>query len=83
MTVALRFVEVTTVNQNHPCHSTAEIAHMFELAGREDNAIRRLDGCAADLHEIQAAKVAWRRCASTELRAAPAIRHAHAGAPTP
>ena len=83
MTAALRFVEVTTVNQNNPCHSTAEIAHLFEVAGREEDAIRRLDGCAADLREIQAAKVALSRCTSTELRAALAIRHANAGAPTP
>ena len=71
------------MNQNNPSHSTAEIAHLFEVAGREDDAIRRFDGCAVDLHEIQVAKVAWRRCTSTELRAALAIRHANAGAPTP
>ena len=71
------------MNQNNPCHSTTEIAHLFDVAGREDDAIHRLDGCAADLHEIQAAKVALSRCTSTELRAALALRHANAAAPTP
>ena len=37
---------------------TAEIARLFDVAGREDEAIQLLDGCMTRLHEVQQAKAA-------------------------
>ena len=50
--------------------ATAEIARLFEVAAREDDAIRRLEACVADLHAVQTARTALSRCSSAELRAA-------------
>ena len=50
--------------------STAEIARLFEVASREDEAIYRLDGCMAALREVQAARLALKAFTPAELRAA-------------
>ena len=50
--------------------ATAEIARLFEVAGRENDAIRRLDGCVADLYDVLAARTALHRFTAAELRAA-------------
>lgn len=49
--------------------ATAEIARLFKVAGRENDAIHRLDGCVAELHEVLAAKTALHRFNAAELRA--------------
>ena len=45
--------------------STAEIARLFEVASREDEAIYRLDGCMAELREV------LNRAAGPEVETAP------------
>ena len=50
--------------------ATEEIARLFEVAGRENDAVHRLDGCVAELHEVLAAKSAMHRFTAAELRAA-------------
>ena len=47
--------------------STAEIARLFEVASREDEAIYRLDSCMADLREVQAARLALTAFTPAEL----------------
>lgn len=54
--------------------STAEIARLFEVASREDEAIYRLDGCMAELREVQAARLALTAFTPAELQAALAYR---------
>ena len=54
--------------------STAEIARLFEVASREDEAISRLDGCMSELREVQAARLALTSFTPVELRAALADR---------
>jgi hypothetical protein len=65
----LRAVEVMGMTTNGDA-ATVEIARLFEVAGREGEAIRRLDGCVTELHEVQAAKTALQKLAPTQLRAA-------------
>ena len=55
--------------------ATAEIARLFDVAGREDEAIRLLDGCMTRLHEVQQAKAALKGLTVAELRAALEFRH--------
>ena len=72
----LRSIEVMNVTQtdqrpgDETDRSTAEIARLFDVAGREDEAIRLLDGCMARLHEVQQAKAALKVLTASELRAA-------------
>jgi len=61
------------VSQNDP-RSTAEIVRLFDVAGREDDAIRQLDGCVARLHEVQQAKAALKGLSAAQLRAALELR---------
>ena len=49
---------------------TAEIARLFDVAGREDEAIRLLDGCVTRLHEVQQAKAELKELTAGELRQA-------------
>ena len=49
---------------------TAEIARLFDVAGREDEAIRLLDGCMTRLHEVQQAKAELKGLTACELREA-------------
>jgi hypothetical protein len=77
----LRVVEVITVtddNRDPTPHartepeqrSAADVARLFEIAGREDEAIRLLDGCVAQLREVQQAKAALKTLPAADLRAA-------------
>ena len=72
----LRSIEVMNVTQTgHRPGSEidrpiAEIAQLFDVAGRQDEEIRRLDGCVTALHEVQQAKAALKRVTACELRAA-------------
>lgn len=69
----LRVVEVMTVTDPNPeaeQRSAAEVARLFDLAGREDDAIAQLDGCVARLREVQQAKAALKSLPAAELRAA-------------
>ena len=50
--------------------STAEAARLFDVAGREDEAIRLLDGAMARLHEVQQAKAVLKGLTAAELWAA-------------
>jgi hypothetical protein len=50
--------------------STAEVARLFDVAGREDEAIWLLDGCMARLHEVQQAKAVLKGLTAAELWAA-------------
>ncbi|NNG40671.1 hypothetical protein HJ588_15505 [Flexivirga sp. ID2601S] len=85
----LRSVEVITVTETtetpaeEPQHeagrSTADIAALFDVAGREEEAIRQLDGCMARLHEVQHAKAALKTLSAPELRAALEFRRAALG----
>ena len=72
----LRLVEVVPEMTEKPevCRSTAEIARLFEVAGREDEAIYRLDGCMTELREVQAARLALQAFTPAELQAALAHR---------
>ncbi len=86
----LRSVEVITVPETTetdpaaaPCQkqgrSTADIACLFDAAGREEEAIRQLDGCMAGLHEVQQAKAALKTLSAAELRDALQFRRAALG----
>lgn len=69
----LRVVEVMTMTDPSPeaeQRSTAEVARLFDVAGREDDAIAQLDGCVARLREVQQAKAALKSLPAAELRAA-------------
>ena len=69
----LRSIEVMNVTQT--CHRpgdetdrlTAEIARLFDVAGREDEAIRLLDGCMTRLHKVQQAKAALEGLTARDL----------------
>lgn len=54
--------------------ASAEVARLFDLAAREPEAIRQLDGCVALLREVQAAKTALTRLSPDQLRAGLARR---------
>ena len=64
------------MNQGKPNRSTVELPGLSVVRG-ENDAIRRLDGWAADVHAMPAAKAALSQCTSTELRAAIAFRSAN------
>ena len=72
----LRSIEVMNVSQINQRsgaeteRATAEIARLFDVASREDEAIRLLDGCMTRLHEVQQAKAALKGLSASELRAA-------------
>lgn len=72
----LRSVEVMKVTQTgyrpgeETERPTAEIARLFDVAGREDEAIRLLDGCMTRLHEVQQAKAELTGLTARELREA-------------
>lgn len=55
--------------------SPEEIAELFEIAGRETEAIRQLSGCVAQLLEAQAAKDSLKSLTPAEVRAAMEYRH--------
>ena len=73
----LRAAEVMTVTVN-PHTTIAEIAQLFDVAGREDEAIRRLDQCVADLMAALQAKTALGELSPTELRAGLTFRQEQA-----
>jgi hypothetical protein len=65
-----------TMTDDHDGHrSPEEIAELFEIAGRETEAIRQLSGCVAELLEVQAAKDGLKALTPAEVRAALALRH--------
>lgn len=68
-------VEVMTVHQDCPDRDPVGIGRLFDLARREEEAIRRLDGCVADLHEVQAAKKALAAGTPAQLRVALTVGH--------
>jgi hypothetical protein len=68
-----------TSNQDGATRSPGEIAELFDIAGRETDAIRKLTGCTKQLHEVQAAKRALATLTPGEVRAAPEYRRASVG----
>ena len=69
----LRVVEVMTVTEHNPeaeQRSAEQVAHLFDIAGREDEALQLLDGCVAKLREVQEAKAALKTLPASDLRAA-------------
>lgn len=62
-------VEVITVDADFDA-STVHIARLLDVAAGEEAALRRLDGCVADLHAVQAAKSALKTFTAAELREA-------------
>ena len=81
----LRSIEVMNVTQighrpgDETDRPTAEIARLFDVAGREDEAIRLLDGCMTRLHEVQQAKAALKGLTARELREALEFRYQELG----
>jgi hypothetical protein len=81
----LRSIEVMNVTQtghrpgDETDRPTAEIARLFDVAGREDETIRLLDGCLTRLHEVQLAKAALKGLTARELREALEFRHQELG----
>ena len=81
----LRSIEVMNVTQtghrpgDETDRPTAEIARLFDVAGRQDEAIWLLDGCVTRLHEVQPAKAALKGLPARELRAALEFRHQELG----
>lgn len=59
--------EATSVAKGH---SPEEVAALFDVAGTELKAMRRLTGCVADLQEVQDAKHALAALSADEVRAA-------------
>ena len=53
-----------------PDQLTDEITRLFEVVGRENDAIHRLGDCVADLHEVAAARQALHSLPAAQLRAA-------------
>jgi len=76
----LRSIEVMNVTQtgqrpgDKSDRPTAEIARLFDVGGREDEAIRLLDGCMPRLHEVLQAKAALKGLTAPEVRAALELR---------
>jgi hypothetical protein len=81
----LRSIEVMNVTQtgrrpgDDTGRPTVEIARLFDIAGREDEAIRLLDGCMTRLHEVQQAKAELKGLTARELREALEFRHQELG----
>jgi hypothetical protein len=76
----LRSIEVMNVTQTRPSRGdetdrpTAEIARLFDIAGREDEAIPLFHGGVTRLHQVQQAKAALKGLTACELRAALELR---------
>jgi hypothetical protein len=60
---------MTMTNENGP-RTPQEVAELFEIAGRETDAIRQLSGCVTDLLEVQTAKESLKALTPAEVRAA-------------
>lgn len=54
--------------------ATVEVARLFEIVGREAEAIGQLDGCVTLLREVQQAKVALGCLSPAQLRAGLQLR---------
>jgi hypothetical protein len=63
--------------------SPQEVAELFELAGRETEAIRQLGGCVTDLVEVQAAKESLKALTPAEVWAALEYRRLNVSEQTP
>ncbi|MDN5894108.1 hypothetical protein BSP109_02211 [Brevibacterium sp. Mu109] len=56
--------------------SPEEIANLFDVVGREGEAIRQLSGCVEDLRAVQAAKQTLSTVSPAQVRAALEYRRA-------
>jgi len=76
----LRSIEVMNVTQTRQSRGdetdrpTAEIARLFDVAGREDETIPLFHGCLTRLHEVQQARSALKGLTASELGAALELR---------
>lgn len=86
----LKPVEVITVTettgtptvagpQREPGRSTVAIAALFDVAGRQEEAIRQLDGCRARLHEVAQANAVLKTLSAAELESGLEFRRAVLG----
>ncbi|MFC3689258.1 hypothetical protein [Aquipuribacter hungaricus] len=73
---ALRAVEVIDMDERADERATAEVARLFEIVGREGEAIGQLDGCVSLLRDVQQAKAELGRLTPTQLRAGLRYRQA-------
>jgi len=70
---------MTDTNDTGPVpavRTVQEVAQLFEVAGREADALRLLDDGVAQLHEIARANSALAQLSGSELRAALEVRAA-------
>jgi alcohol dehydrogenase class IV len=74
---------VMTMTNENVQRSPQEIAELFEVAGRETEAIRQLSGCVTDLLEVQAAKESLKALTPAEVRAALEYRRLSVSERTP
>ena len=65
------------MNQGKPNRSTVKLPGLSEVAGGENDAIRRPNGWVADLHALLPAKAALSDCTSIELGATITFRSAN------
>jgi hypothetical protein len=68
-----------TMTTIHGHRSPEDIAELFDVVGREPEAIRQLTGWVEELHEVQAAKQALSELTPAEVRAALEYRRTMAG----
>ncbi len=66
-------------NTEGETRSPEQIAELFAIAGRETEAIERLTGCVAQLHDVQAAKAELATLSPAEVRAALEFRRGSLG----
>lgn len=62
--------------RQNPRHQLEEIATLFDVVGRESEAIRQLSGCVEDLRAVQAAKYTLSTVSPAQVRAALEYRRA-------
>jgi hypothetical protein len=74
---------VLTMTNENGQRSPQEIAELFEVAGRETEAICQLSGCVTDLLEVQAAKESLKALTPAEVRAALDYRRLSVSEQTP
>lgn len=60
---------MTDQHHDHQQCSPAEVAHLFDIACREAEAIALLEGCVATLREVQQAKAILKGLPIADLRA--------------
>lgn len=73
---------MTMTNHDDEKRTPAQIAQLFEIARREGEAVRQLDGCVAMFNEVQQAKAALKSLTPAEVREALEYRRLTLSEPT-